>query len=337
MQSSATNREVRLASRPVGMPTPDDFTLAETPLRQPADGELLVRNLWMSVDPYMRGQMVDQKSYVTPFQVGEALYGRAVGVVVESRHSDFAPGDHVFHMLGWREYATGSWEGFEKIDVDQAPAQAYLGVLGAPGLTAYTGLFRIAELKDGDSVFVSAAAGAVGSVACQLARAHGCRVVASAGTDEKCAWLRDVAGVDATINYRTCGDLNAALAAAAPEGLDVYFDNVGGGHLEAALNQMKVFGRIALCGMIGGYNDLAPAPGPGNLMLAISRSLKLQGFVVRHHMDLRPRFREETGALIRAGKMHVQETVEHGLENAPAAFLKLFTGDNTGKMLVKLG
>lgn len=337
MSSTTRNREVRLAARPVGMPTLQDFALAETPLPALADGELLVRNLWMSVDPYMRGQMIEQKSYVAPFQVGEALYGRAVGVVVESRHAGFAPGEHVFHMLGWRDYATASAEAFEKIDVSQAPPQAFLGVLGAPGLTAYVGLFRIAELKDGDTVFVSAAAGAVGSVACQLAKAHGCRVIGSAGTEEKCAWLRDVAGVDVAINYRTCDDLNAALASACPDGIDVYFDNVGGGHLEAALNQMKPFGRIALCGMIGHYNDLEPAPGPSNLMLAISRSLKMQGFVVRHHMDLRDRFREETGALIRAGKMHVQETVEHGLENAPAAFLKLFTGGNTGKMLVNLG
>lgn len=318
------------------MPTLEDFALAATPLRQPGPGELLARNQWMSVDPYMRGLMVDQKSYAAPFQVGEVLNGRAVGEVIASQHPDFAPGDTVFHMLGWRDYATAPAEAFEKIDVSQAPAQAYLGVLGAPGLTAYTGLFRIAALKDGESVFVSAAAGAVGSVAVQLAKAHGCRVVGSAGSEAKCAWLREVAGVDVAINYRTCGDLTAAVAAAFPNGIDVVFENVGGSHLEAALNQMNVGGRVALCGMIEGYNNVEPAPGPSNLALAIMRSLRIEGFVVRNHMDLRPRFREETIALIRDGRMHAQETVEHGLAQAPAAFLKLFTGENTGKMLVRL-
>lgn len=336
MDTALENREIRLASRPAGMPTLENFTLASAPVRPPGAGEVLVRNHWMSVDPYMRGLMIDQKSYAAPFQIGEVLNGRAAGVVVSSNHRDFAPGDNVFHMLGWRDYATGPADAFEKIDVKQAPPQAYLGVLGAPGLTAYTGLFRIGELKDGDNVFVSAAAGAVGSVACQLAKAHGCRVVASAGSDEKCAWLRDVAGVDVAINYKTVGDLDAAVGAAFPDGIDVYFENVGGAHLVAALNHMNVFGRVALCGMIESYNDETPAPGPSNLMLSIGRSLKLQGFVVRNHMDLRPRFREEAIALIRAGKLHSQETVENGLENAPAAFLKLFTGGNAGKMLVKL-
>lgn len=334
--TATTNREIHLVSRPVGMPSPENFTLAVTPLCAPEPGEVQVRNLWMSVDPYMRGQMIDQKSYVTPFQIGEPLNGRAIGVVTASRHPDFAVGEHVLHMLGWRDYATAPADAFQKIDVDLAPPQAYLGVLGAPGLTAYTGLFRIAELKLGDNVFVSAAAGAVGSVACQLAKAQGCRVVASAGSEEKCAWLRDVAGVDVAINYKTCADLNAAVGAAFPDGIDVYFENVGGAHLVAALNHMNLFGRIALCGMIEGYNDVTPAPGPSNLMLAIGRSLKLQGFVVRNHMDLRPRFIEETAALIKAGKMHSQETIENGLENAPAAFLKLFKGENIGKMLVKL-
>ena len=330
------SREIHLASRPLGMPTADNFTLVETRVDTPADGELLVRNHWMSVDPYMRGMMIDQKSYAAPFQVGEVLNGRAVGVVEVSRHPGFAPGDHVFHMHGWRDYATAPAANFEKIDPQIAPPQAFLGTLGVPGLTAYVGLFRIGALKDGENVFVSAAAGAVGSVACQLAKAHGCRVVASAGSEEKCAWLREVAGVDVAINYRTCGDLNAAVGAALPNGIDVCFENVGGTHLVAALNHMNVFGRIALCGMIGQYNDMKPSPGPSNLMLVISRSLKLEGFVVRNHMDLRPRFREEVGALIRGSRLHSRETIESGLENAPRAFLKLFTGENFGKMLVRI-
>ena len=206
-----------------------------------------------------------------------------------------------------------------------------------PGMTAYVGLFKIGELKDGDTVFVSAASGAVGQIVCQLAKAHGCYVVGSAGSDDKCRWLEKEAGIDKAINYKTCGDLNKAVGAAFPKGIDVYFENVGGAHLEAAINHMKPFGRLALCGMIEQYNDTTPRPGPSNIMLAVGKSLKLQGFIVSNHFDLLPAFYQEMGKHIKAGKMKWQETVENGIENAPKAFLSLFTGANTGKMLVKIG
>ncbi|GGC47046.1 NADP-dependent oxidoreductase [Chelatococcus reniformis] len=334
--SEQRSREIRLASRPVGLPNASHFELATVPVRAPGDGEIVVRNEWMSVDPYMRGMMIDQKSYARPFQVGEVMDGRAVGRVVASRSPQFAEGDYVFHMHGWRDYAVAPAEGFEKVDPALAPVEAFLGALGAPGLTAYVGLMRIAELKDGDAVFVSAAAGAVGSVACQLAKARGCYVVGSAGSDDKCSWLLDEAGIDAALNYRTCGDLTEAVGHAFPKGIDVNFENVGGPHLVAALNHMNTFGRIALCGMIAQYNDVTPSPGPSNLSLAIMRSLKLQGFVVRNHLDLKPQFMAEAGALIKAGKLKRRETVEEGLENAPRAFLKLFSGENFGKMLVHI-
>jgi NADPH-dependent curcumin reductase CurA len=330
------SREIRLKSRPVGLPQAENFELATAELAEPGAGEVLVRNLFMSVDPYMRGRMVDRASYVPPFKIGAPLEGGAAGRVVASNSDRLKPGDYVSSMLGWREYALAKAEAFQKLDPSLGPIEAYLGTLGMPGLTAYVGLFRIGELKDGEAVFVSAASGAVGSVVCQLAKAHGCYVVGSAGSDEKCRWLEREAGIDKAINYKTCGDLNAAVGTAFPKGIDVYFENVGGAHLEAALNHMNRFGRIALCGMIEQYNDTKPRPGPSNLMLAVAKSLKLQGFIVSNHADLMPRFREEMGRLIAAGKMKWQQSVESGIENAPKAFLKLFSGENTGKMLVKL-
>lgn len=335
--SNIQSREIRLKSRPVGMPTAANFELATRDVAQPSDGEVLVRNIWMSVDPYMRGRMMDRESYVPPFQIGEALQGGAIGQVVASKSPGLNVGDYVQSMFGWREYEVAKAEAFQKVDPALGPIEAYLGVLGMPGMTAYAGLMRIGELKDGDNVFVSAASGAVGSVVCQLAKAHGCYVVGSAGSDEKCRWLEEVAGIDKAINYKTCGDLDKAVGAAFPKGIDVYFENVGGAHLEAAINHMRPFGRLALCGMIEQYNDTAPRPGPSNIIQAVGKSLKLQGFIVSNHFDLLPAFYKEMGELIKAGKMKWQETVENGIENAPKAFMNLFTGANTGKMLVKIG
>ncbi|MDO8289595.1 MAG: NADP-dependent oxidoreductase [Parvibaculum sp.] len=334
--SNLVSKEIRLKARPVGMPKASDFELASKPVVQPGAGDVLVRNIWMSVDPYMRGRMMDRESYVPPFQIGEALQGGALGQVVESKSDKLKVGDFVQSMWGWREYETNKAETFQKIDPSLGPLQAYLGALGMPGMTAYAGLIKVGELKDGNTVFVSAASGAVGQIVCQLAKAHGCYVVGSAGSDDKCAWLLKQ-GVDKVINYKTCGDLNAAVGAAFPKGIDVYFDNVGGSHLEAAINHMKPFGRLALCGMIEQYNDTAPRPGPSNLIMAVGKSLKLQGFIVSNHLDILPAFYQEMGALIKAGKMKWQETIEDGIENAPKAFLNLFTGGNTGKMLVKIG
>jgi NADPH-dependent curcumin reductase CurA len=331
------SREIRLKSRPQGMPTEANFELATCDVAPPGDDEVLVRTIWMSVDPYMRGRMIDQKSYIPPFQIGAALEGGAIGQVVASTSPRFEAGDYVQSMFGWREYAVAKAGAFRRVEPALGPLEAYLGTLGMPGMTAYAGLFKIAALKDGETVFVSAASGAVGQVVCQLAKAHGCYVVGSAGADDKCRWLEKEAGVDKAINSSTCGDLDAALGEALPEGIDVAFENVGGQQLEAAINHMKPFGRLALCGMIAQYNDPTPGPGPSNLVLAIAKSLRLQGFIIGNHLDIVPAFYAEIGRLIKAGTMKWRQTVENGIENAPSAFLKLFSGGNTGKMLVRIG
>lgn len=337
--SNLTGYEIRLKSRPVGMPEESNFEYAQAPVAQPKDGEVLIRNIWMSVDPYMRGRMVDRESYVPPFQIGQALQGGAIGQVISvGKGTSFAIGDYVSHMLGWREYAVAGPAAMAmKVDPKLAPVQSFLGALGMPGLTAYAGLFRIGAFKPNDSVFVSAASGAVGSIVCQLAKAHGAYVVGSAGSDEKCQWLLKEARIDKAINYKKETDLDKAVGAAFPKGIDVYFENVGGKHLEAALNHMRIFGRIAVCGMIEQYNNTAPSPGPWNIIMTIPKSLRIEGFVVSNHFDMMPKFHEEMGKLIAAGKMKWQESVTEGLQKAPKAFLGLFKGENFGKALVKIG
>ena len=317
------------------MPDEGNFDLVMVDVPAPADGEVLVRNLWMSVDPYMRGRMIERKSYVPPFQIGQVLQGGAVGEVVESASPDFKPGDHVLSMHGWREMFVSPAGELTRVDGSLAPLPAYLGVMGMPGMTAYAGLLRIGEPKAGETVFVSAASGAVGALVCQIALIHGCRVVGSVGSDEKAAWLREL-GVHEVINYKTCGDLHDALMAAAPEGVDLYFENVGGEHLRAALEAMKPFGRIVVCGMISGYNDVARTPGPDNLFNIIGKNLRMQGFIVTQLWDMHPQFLKDMANWIPAGKIQWKETVEEGVERAPQAFINLFTGDNFGKMLVKL-
>lgn len=332
-------REIRLKSRPVGMPTADNFELAVTDVPTPGSGQFLVRNVWMTVDPYMRGRMMDRESYVPPFQVGQALDGGSVGQVVASNHPGFAVGDYVcgFAAGGWREFHVTDGTMMQKVDPAVAPLESFLGVLGMPGLTAYTSLLRIGEPKAGETVFVSAAAGAVGSVVSQIAKIKGCRVVGSAGSDTKCRWLREVAGVDETINYRTCGSLLDAVTAACPKGIDIYYENVGGEHLEVALERMNKHGRLVMCGMISIYNSTEPPPGPRNLVNVVGRSLKMQGFIVSDFLDMVPDFYADMGGWIREGKLRWQETVMEGIENAPKAFLGLFQGENNGKMLVRLG
>jgi NADPH-dependent curcumin reductase CurA len=291
----------------------------------------------MSVDPYMRGRMVDRASYVPPFQVGEPLSGGAVGTVVAVNASPhFQEGDYVLNFSGWREWFLTSGGELQKIDPSLAPIQAYLGAFGMPGLTAYGGLLRVGQLKDGERVFVSAACGAVGAVVCQIAKNKGCFVVGSAGSDEKCAWLEREAGIDKAINYRTAGDLSAALKKAMPEGIDVYFENVGGEHLNAALANMRLNGRIAVCGMIAQYNDSAPPPGPANIVMVIPQRLTIKGFIVTDHIDLMPDFMRDMAMWTKAGKMKWNETIVDGIENAPEAFVGLFKGENLGKMLVRV-
>jgi NADPH-dependent curcumin reductase CurA len=330
-----TVKEVRLKSRPVGLPTRDNFELAAVDLRDPGPGEVQVKNLWMTVDPYMRGRMNDVKSYAAPFQLGEAMTGGAIGQVTASNDPAFKEGDLVQSQLGWREAFTAPASSVQKLDPRGLPVQAFLGCAGMPGLTAYAGLLRIAALKDGDVVFVSGAAGAVGSLACQIAKAKGHTVIGSAGGPQKVAYLKEI-GVDHAIDYKAEPDLSAALARAAPEGIDVYFDNVGGPHLEAALNSARLFARFAMCGMISIYNATEPPPGPRNLAIMIGRNIRMEGFIVSYHFDLLPKFIEELSRWVQEGKVKWQETVFEGIEKAPDAFLGLFSGENMGKMLVKL-
>ena len=330
-----SSREIRLAARPHGEPQPTDFELAEVQLPDPGDGQVLVRNTYMSVDPYMRGRMNDVKSYVPPFALGQAMDGGAVGEVVASNAEGLAPGDVVVHQLGWREHAVLGARHVRKVDADGLPASAFLGVLGMPGLTAYVGLLDVAGLADGDVVFVSGAAGAVGSLAGQIAKLRGHTVIGSAGSAEKVAHLRDDLGFDAAFNYKD-GDVTELLAAAAPDGIDVYFDNVGGDHLEAALAAFNDRGRAALCGAISVYNDAEPQPGPRNLFLAVGKRLTLRGFIVTDHGARQPDLIAEIAPAVRDGRIAFRETVVDGLENAPQAFIDLLRGANTGKMLVNL-
>ncbi len=328
-----TGREIHLASRPQGTPTQDNFRLVEVDVPAPAEGQVKVRNVMMSVDPYMRGRMNDVKSYVPPFQVGAALDGGAVGEVVESAAPGLKPGDLVLHGYGWRDWVVGDARRFRRLD-PVAPPSAFLGVLGMPGLTAYVGLLDIAAMKPGDTVFVSGAAGAVGSLAGQLAKLKGAgRVVGSAGSAAKVAYLTEELGFDAAFNYRD-GDLSGQLKQAAPGGVDVYFDNVGGDHLTAAISRANVNARFAICGGIAGYNE--PVPGPDNMMMLIGKRLTLRGFIVSDHEDRMPDLIREVGAWYAEGRIKAPETVVAGLEHAPDAFLGMMRGDNTGKMLVAL-
>ena len=329
-------RQIQLASRPQGWPTHDDFDLVSVELPDPGPGEVLVRNTVMSVDPYMRGRMNDVKSYVPPFQIGEPLDGGAVGEVVASGDDTLRVGDTVMHGLGWREHALLPAAQVRKVDASAVPVSAYLGVLGMPGLTAYTGLTRIAGLKEGDSVFVSGAAGAVGSVVGQLARNLGAsRVVGSAGSPEKVAYLTEELGFDSAFDYHD-GPVVKQLAEHAPDGVDVYFDNVGGEHLEGAIAHMNDFGRIAMCGAISQYNADTAAPGPRNIWLAVTRRLTLRGFIVTDHNDLAREYLPRAAGWVADGSLKFRETYVDGLDRAVDAFLGLHKGENIGKMLVRL-
>lgn len=335
----AVNRrgpEVHLVARPSGWPRPEDFAIVEAKVPDPADGEVLVRNRWLSVDPYMRGRMNAGPSYATPYRVGEVMYGGAIGTVVASRTPSLAEGDIVLHSLGWREFAGGPASAFRKVDTPDAPEQAYLGVLGMPGLTAYVGVRLIAGLRDDDIVFVSGAAGAVGSLAGQIARLSGAaRVVGSAGTDAKVRYLTERCGFDAAFNYHA-GPATEQLAAVAPAGIDLYFDNVGGEQLEAALSALHPFGRVAACGAISLYNATEPPAGPRNIGLVIGKRLTIRGFIVSDHGELGPQFEREMSGWLATGKVTYEETIVDGIERAVDAFLGLLHGDNVGKMLVRL-
>jgi NADPH-dependent curcumin reductase CurA len=330
------SREIRLVRRPTGYPTRDDTALVETDIREPGAGEVLVRNTLMSVDPYMRGRMSDAKSYVPPFKLDAPLEGHAIGTVVASHAAELPVGATVRHMLGWREYAVLPAKVVELIDTSLAPPSAYLGILGTTGFTAWVGLFEVALLKAGESVFISAASGAVGSAAGQLARLHGAaRVIGSAGSDEKAQYLRSELGFDDAFTY-TDGDVAAKLRAAAPEGIEVYFDNVGGTQLEAALAALKPFGRCAECGMISQYNE--QTPGPRNLPLIVGKRLRVQGFIVLDHQKSYPAFLAEVAPALREGRLKAPETFIDGLENAPQALIDMLRGGgkHLGKLIVRI-
>ncbi|MDG9711852.1 NADP-dependent oxidoreductase [Streptomyces sp. DH10] len=332
----AVSREWHLSSRPVGWPKPEDFAFVEAEVPQPGEGQVLVRNKYLSVDPYMRGRMSDAKSYIAPFELGKAMQGGAVGEVVASNAEGLAVGDHVLHFLGWREYAVVAAKTAVKVDPDAAPLSTYLGVLGMTGLTAYAGLLRTAAFKEGDTVFVSGAAGAVGGQVGQIAKLKGAsRVIGSAGSAEKVKLLVDEYGFDAAFNYKD-GPVSEQLRAAAPDGIDVYFDNVGGDHLEAAIGSLNEGGRIAVCGMISVYNNTEPAPGPRNLARLIQTRGRIEGFLVGDHYDLQPEFVREVAPWVASGELKYRETVVEGIENNLEAFLGVLRGDNTGKMIVKL-
>lgn len=328
-------REIHLASRPHGEPTAENFRIETRELPPLKDGEILIKNTVMSVDPYMRGRMNDVKSYVPPFKLDAAMDGGAVGEVLESRADGINVGDMVLHGLGWREHAILPGDKVIVVNVDASPASAYLGVLGMPGITAYGGLMRIADFKKGNTVFVSGAAGAVGSLVGQIAKLEGAsRVVGSAGSAEKVARLGEL-GFDAAFNYKD-GDIRGQLAKAAPDGIDVYFDNVGGEHLEAAIWQLSMHGRVAMCGAIAQYNATEAPAGPRNLGLMIGKRLRMQGFIQTDFADLIPEFQQKMTAWLREGKITWDETRVSGLDAAPQAFIDLLRGGNTGKMVVGL-
>jgi NADPH-dependent curcumin reductase CurA len=328
-----TNRAWHLKSRPQGMPTMDNFELKPLGDRPLGEGEVRVRNGWLSVDPYMRGRMNDVKSYVPPFEVGAPLQGGAVGKVVESRADGLAEGDTVFHMLGWREEAVGPAEAFNKVPPMGMPDEAWLGNLGLTGGTAYFGLLRAAQAKEGDIVFVSAAAGAVGSAVVQIAKARGMTVIGSAGGADKCAWVKEL-GADAVVDYKA-EPIVQGLQKAAPKGIDVYFDNVGGDHLDAALASARNNARFAICGMIDGYNGAPPAA-LRYIMRIIAARIQLKGFIYTDYMGEVGEFYRDMGGWLASGQVKSRETVRDGIDAAPDAFLDLFRGGNTGKMLVRL-
>lgn len=330
---SGTNRQIHLVNRPDGTATPANFKLVEAPIAQPGDGEVLVRNHYMSLDPYMRGRMDDVKSYTSCQPLDQVMGGGTVGEVVASNNPDYQVGDSVVGQAGWQEYGISNGKDMRKVSTEQVPLSAYLGCVGMPGVTAWIGLNQIIKPKAGETVLVSAASGAVGSVVGQLAKARGCRVVGVAGGPEKCAIVTDEYGFDACVDYKA-GNLAADMKAAAPDGIDGDFENVGGEVFDTVLTQMNGFGRIAVCGLIAGYD------GKGmrldNIRSILVNRLLVQGFIVSEHMELWPQALKELGQGVGSGQIKYRETVAQGLESAPEAFMGLLRGKNVGKQLVKL-
>ena len=325
-----------LKSRPDGMPTLDNFEIKTIDLPNLEDGQVLVRNLYMSLDPAMRPWMNEAHGYIDTYQVDQPMFGLAVGQVVESKNDAFPVGACVTNFAGWQEHFVSTGEGLDIVDPELAPVQAYLYVMGLVGATAYFGLLDIGKPQPGDTVFVSAAAGAVGSLVCQIAKLAGCYVIGSCGSDEKAAYLVDELGIDACINYKKVDDIEAAVREFAPHGVDIYFENVGGAHADAAINLLNEFGKFVICGQIGDYQDLKAARGPRNFTEVNSKRLRIEGFLIFDYVPQLPKYFQRMGRWVQEGKITWQETIVDGLDNAPQGLLDLFAGKNTGKMLVKL-
>jgi len=329
------NRQVLLKRRPNGMPVPDDFSIVEGPLLEPGDGQVLLRGIYLSLDPYMRGRISGQRSYATPTKIGDVIEGRVVGQVTRSRHPGFREGDFAFGGYGWQTHSVVLGDALTKLDPTQAPLSTSLGILGMPGLTAYVGLKTIGQPKAGETVAVSAASGAVGAVAGQLASRDGCHVIGIAGGPDKCRYVTEELGFDGCVDHRRA-DLGAALEAACPKGIDVYFENVGGDVQRAVYPLLNDFGRMIMCGMIAEYNDATPRPGP-SLVAAVRKRLKIQGFIVSDHAALRSEYLEMAAPLVRSGQLKYREDIVEGIDNAPEAFIGLLQGKNFGKLIIKLG
>ena len=334
--SVSVNRQFRLAARPVGMPKDSDFKLVESPMPAPGEGQALVKTLYLSVDPYMRGRITGIKTYAEPVNIGDVMEGGAVGEVIESKSNGVARGDHVLGHWGWQEYATVNAKAVRKLDPKIAPVSTALGVLGMPGMTAYFGFLDICKPQPGETVLVSGAAGAVGSLVGQIARIKGCRAVGIAGADDKVKWLVNELGFDAAFNYKTTTEYSAKLKELCPKGIDCYFDNVGGAITDAVFPLMNVFGRMSVCGQISQYNLERPEPGPRLLGYILVKQLKVEGFIVSRFQS---RFGEgivQMADWLRSGKIKYREEIVGGFENAVNAFIGMLQGENTGKMLVKV-
>ena len=329
------NRQVLLQRRPTGMPVPEDFAIVDRPLPEPGPDEVLLRGIYLSLDPYMRGRISGVRSYARPTEIGEVIEGRVVGQVVRSNHPDFREGDYAAGGYGWQLYSAVPGSGLVKLDPAEAPISTALGVLGMPGMTAYIGLSDIGQPKAGETVVVSAASGAVGAVAGQLAKQQGARVVGIAGGADKCRYVKEELGFDAAVDHRSA-DLGAALDAACPKGIDVYFENVGGAVQQAVFPRLNDFGRMVMCGMIAEYNDKEPRPGP-NLGAVVRKRLKIQGFIVSDQRHRQAEFRATVAPLVKSGQIKYREDIVDGLDHAPDAFIGLLKGKNFGKLLIRLG
>lgn len=331
------NRQITLAERPVGYPKETDFKLIETPIPQPENGQVLLKTLYLSVDPYMRGRMNASRSYTANVEHNEVMVGGVIAEVIESKHPNFEVGDIVNANIGWQEYGVSGGDGLRKIDPSIAPISTGIGILGMPGLTAYFGLLEVGKLQQGETVFVSGAAGAVGSVVGQIAKIKGCRVVGSAGTNEKISHIVDELGFDAAFNYKDVSNYHAKLSELCPDGIDVYFDNVGGEITDAVFPNLRVKGRVVICGQISQYNLESPETGPRFLWHLITQRARIEGFLVFEFTDRYEVALKEMSEWVQQGKLKYRETIaDGGIEQAPAAFISMLKGGNIGKQLVKI-